>query len=148
MKRSIVILIACTLLLPFCTACGDSAESSGGQHRSNRTEKQTTETAEETAADTPAHSTTAYKTAQETESPMTESPMTAYTVRAADWEDIQWTQYQCAYLTLMIPEDWQVEWNGNSEALVWQARAGDGSMLGLSNTDHLIAAKNAEICKL
>lgn len=148
MKRSIVILIACTLLLPFCTACGDSAESSGGQHQSNRTEKQTTETAEETAADTPAHSTTAYNTAQETESPITESPMTAYTVRAADWEDIQWTQYQCAYFTLMIPEGWQVEWDGNSEALVWQARAGDGSMLGLSNTDHLIAAKNAEICNM
>ena len=155
MKRSIVILIACTLLLPFCTACGDSAESSGGQRKSGRTEKQSTETAEETIPTYPEEDETywnpddpPYGESEATDISDIPQDIANYEVRPAEWMDIQWTQYQCAYFTLMIPEGWQVEWDGNSEALVWQARAGDGSMLGLSNTDHLIAAKNAEICNM
>ena len=110
MKRSIAILIACMLVLPFCTACGDTAESSGGQLKSSRTEKQSMETAEEstTADNTEIVNTTEEITMMETTPPVTEPPMPEYTIRPADWEDVQWTQYECLYFTLMIPEGWDV----------------------------------------
>ena len=104
MKRSIAILIACMLFFPFCTACGDTAESSGGQQKSSRTEKQATETTEETTTEdnTEIVNTTEEITIPETTPPATEPPMPEYTIRPADWEDVQWTQYECLYFTLTI----------------------------------------------
>lgn len=160
MKRYLTILTACTMMLAF-TACGGPAH--GGRKLS-------------VSEDTPSMADTLMTYPEEGETfwdpndPPYEEGETYWDpndppylddetdalpiapvdieVRPAAWTDLQWTPYQCAYFTLEIPVGWQVEWDGNSEALTWQAHAGDGSMLGLSNTDHLIAAKSADISQL
>ena len=145
MKRFYSVLSA-GLLLVFCSSCGNpdisvsdsqgaAAEQPAAEH--TETEMQLSGSEETGVDDIP-----------EIIDIPEEVPEPEYTVRAAEWTDVQWTQFQCAYFTLNIPVGWDVQWNGNSEALSWQANAGDGSMLGLSNVDHLIAAKNEQMANL
>ena len=150
MKRSLAILIAC-MLLPLCTGCGESAESAGIQQGSDSTEMQESETAAgSTEKSAEIGAAAEDSTIPETEPPVnappeTEPPAPEYTVRPAEWEDVQWTQYECLNFTLTIPEGWEVQWQGDAEYMTWQVKSPDNSMLGVSNTDHAYAAKDASM---
>ena len=147
MKRLLTLLTVCTMAL---TGCSTSAR--GGKKPTTPDSEAETTYAAETELPYPEEGETFWNPDDpptiDTEIDETFADPVSYDVRPAEWTDIQWTQYQCAYFTLEIPAGWQVEWTGNSEALGWQAYAGDGQMIGLSNTDHLTAAKSADISNL
>ena len=136
MKRLSALMLAC-LLLSISTGCGKNPESTAGMNEP-----------ESSAVVTAQPEDTAPAVSAEITAAKPEPQMPEYTVRPAEWADVQWTQYQCAYFTLRIPVGWEVQWDGNSEALRWQATAGDGTILGLFNADHLIAAKNEQMANL
>ena len=69
---------------------------------------------------------------------------TEYNIRLAQWANVQWTQYQSPYFTLTVPDGWQVEWQGSTQQLRWQAKAPDGTV-GMFNIDHAYAAKDANM---
>lgn len=152
MKRPLAILTAAAML-PLFTGCGLVSYLMMNRQNANEAAETplVTEYQPETAPPTAAVFTT--ETAVQTQpaqitfiEPETEAPtesMPEYAVKLADWADVQWTQYQCAYFTLTIPAGWQVEWNGNAEQLTWQAHAPDNTMIGLGNIDHVVAYKDA-----
>ena len=157
MKRFLSVLTALTLpalLSALCTACG--LPEAGGDITAEDPAPQLTDMLPE---DTFPDETDDFPLTDDfppDDDPLPEETLPAetlpsaedYNIRLADWANIQWTQYQSPYFTLTIPSDWTVEWNGNAEALTWQARAADGSMLGVANTDHLTAPKSGQIANL
>lgn len=156
MKRKLAGLLAC-MTVYLCTGCSNpadspadtaagSTESTSAPASAQSTEPTETEETDSTDTTAPDESTEDVWEGETTANLIPPSP--GYTVRNAAWTDVQWTQYQCAYFTLKVPEGWNVQWKGNSEALVWQAQAGDGTVLGLSNTDHLTAAKSKQVSEL
>ena len=62
-------------------------------------------------------------------------------IKPAAWASVQWTSYQSDYFTLTIPSDWQVQWQGDANQLMWMATAPDGTV-GFFNQDHAYAAKD------
>ena len=64
-----------------------------------------------------------------------------YTVRSAEWVNIEWEQYSSPYFTLSIPKGWKVQWNGDANALEWLASTEDFTV-GIYNLDHGYAAKD------
>lgn len=63
------------------------------------------------------------------------------TVRQAEWTQVDWQPYSCAYFTLYIPAGWQVQWDGNAQKLWWTVTSPDGK-IGIYNLDHDYAAKD------
>ncbi len=63
------------------------------------------------------------------------------TVRPAEWTNVNWQPYSCAYFTLSIPYGWQVQWDGNAQSLWWTVTSPDGK-IGIHNLDHDYAAKD------
>lgn len=147
MKRFCSVFLTCMLTL-LCSGCGNQADSTAASDTPETTVLQTENPEELSTAELGETTDTTAADITWDDSGDLPLPEPEYTVRNAEWTDVEWTQYQCVYFTLNIPAGWEVEWNGNSEALVWQARAGNGSLLGLSNIDHLIAAKNEQIADL
>ncbi len=95
------------------------------------------------------YTTVAFDPEQDTEpetEPETNSPVSEVSVRPAEWTEISWQPYSCAYFTLNIPEGWKVEWNGNAQKLVWRATSPDGK-IGICNIDHDYAAKDPSMTK-
>ncbi len=68
-----------------------------------------------------------------------------YSIRLAEWENVQWEKYKSPYFTIEIPKGWKVSWDGNAEHLMWQASDPGNSMIGLYNIDHLSAAKSRQM---
>ncbi len=156
MKQKLAGLLAC-MTVYLCTGCSSPADSPADSPAGS-TETTTTAAPEQTTDLTETEGTdrTEATAPDDSSEDVWEGETTAdlipqtpsYTVRNAAWTDVQWTQYQSVYFTLKVPQGWDVQWKGNSEALVWQAQAGDGSILGLSNTDHLSAAKSKQVSEL
>ena len=171
MKR-LKISVVC-ILLSFLTACGNNADIFDSQQAeeiktSESSQVQTEQTApenEETSLPEPDTETVSEEIAETettvvteppvtelpaaipppTEPPVTEPPAPEYTVSYADWADVQWTQYECLNFTLMIPQGWEVQWQGDAEYMWWYVKCPYNSMLGVSNTDHGYAAKDASM---
>ncbi len=77
----------------------------------------------------------------QTDPPATVSPAPEVTVRPAEWVQVEWQPYSCAYFTLYIPNGWQVQWDGNAQNLWWTVTSPDGK-IGIHNLDHDYAAKD------
>lgn len=93
---------------------------------------------DESTNETPYNDSDVYVTTQGIYGVLDESD---YTVRNASWADIRWTTFQSPYFTLKVPENWEVQWDGNSENLIWLASAPD-TYVGISNQAHAYAAKD------
>ena len=76
-----------------------------------------------------------------TDLPTTTPAAPEVTVRPAEWTQVEWQPYSCAYFTLNVPYGWQVQWDGNAQNLWWTATSPDGK-IGVHNLDHDYAAKD------
>ncbi len=69
----------------------------------------------------------------------------AGTVRMADWNQVEWEQYNGTYFTMMIPKGWQVDVSGTTCQMSWSAH-NPNSTVGISARDHAIyAAKDPQM---
>ena len=71
----------------------------------------------------------------------TSAPTVNYTVRNADWTNVEWEAYSNPYFTLTVPKGWKVEWAGNAQQLEWSVKTSNGQV-GVYNLDHNYAAKD------
>ena len=69
------------------------------------------------------------------------APAVQYTVRAADWNNVEWENYSNPYFTLRVPKGWKVAWAGNAQQLEWSVKRPD-THVGVYNLDHNYAAKD------
>ena len=74
----------------------------------------------------------------------TTAPIREVSVRPAEWVNVQWQPYSCAYFTVNVPSGWQVKWDGNAQKLWWSATSPDGK-IGIYNLDHDYAAKDPDM---
>ena len=81
---------------------------------------------------------------EEPTDPPTQPPVKEVSVRPAEWENVQWQQYTGAYFTLTIPAGWQVQTQGDANAMEWMATSPDGK-IGIYNVDHTYSAKDASM---
>ena len=149
-KRCIIsLLLAILLLLASCEsqgATGADAEHKEASGNTDQTPVQTVALQDETQSALPSG---AVPSGQISQTPAGQDPVEPsdyvlpanYTVRAAEWTDIEWEQYTSPYFTLTIPKGWEVKWQGNAEKLFWNATK-PGANLGVSNQDHLYAYKD------
>lgn len=149
MKRYLAALSASLLILPFCSGCGSfqTAEQLNSQQPPAPSEESSFEDFPELEPDDNSEF-TAESIPDEPELLPDDDPEPEYNIRMAEWSQLQWTQYQCAYFTLNIPAGWEVQWKGDASQLFWSAVSGDNSMIGLTNIDHMYAAKSAEVGSL
>lgn len=155
MKRYFAGLTACLLALPFCTACGSFQIAEAPPPEDERPPQSALQETDSAPEDVPEPEDDSELTEDiffdETDPPLPETeslPETDYNIRLADWSQLQWTQYQCAYFTLNIPAGWQVQWNGNASQLMWSVVSDRNSLIGLTNIDHMYAAKSAQVGNL
>ena len=81
-----------------------------------------------------------------TDSPTTAPAVPEITVRPAEWAQVEWQPYSCAYFTLNVPNGWKVQWDGNAQKLWWTVTSPDGK-IGIHNLDHDYAAKDPAMTK-
>lgn len=145
MKRIIALLAAAMLLAMTCTACSDKTEDS-------EVFAINSVTIAESSDDWPVESSEEMPEESFDEPLPLDSPAatenTFYNIRKAAWEDVQWTTFTCPYFTIQVPEGWTVDWNGNAHALFWQVYDPETKMRGISNIDHMTAAKSEQVGNL
>ena len=127
MRRILALIFALILVLAVLSGCGGTNENMN----SNVTQSPTMVSSQ--IEDTPPIDDTEFMT--------TAALVTEVTVRPAEWNQVEWQPYSCAYFTLYIPNGWQVQWDGNAQNLWWTVTSPDGK-IGIFNHDHDYAAKD------
>ena len=141
MKRFFALWMTCSLSLAICTACAESG--TGKDIPAPAESSETTKGSVPTGTGvTEIITTTAESPEPGTEPSDSGNTAPQYSVRDAAWDQVQWTQYQCIYFTVSVPEGWDVQWQGDVEYMTWQVKNPDNTMIGVSNTDHAYAAKD------
>ena len=130
MKKLTAITLALLLLAGFLTGC-NSQDTNGNQQAAEQNSSNPAPAQNDTPVDTPPEVI-----------PTAAAPQPAEAaVRPAEWTQVSWQPYTCAYFTLQVPEGWQVDWNGNAQGMWWKATSPDGK-IGIYNLDHDYAAKD------
>lgn len=156
MKRKLAGLLAC-MTVYLCTGCSNpadspadtaagSTESTSAPASAQSTEPTETEETDSTDTTAPDESTEDVWEGETTANLIPQAP--SYTVRDAEWTNVQWVPYECLNFTLTIPQGWEVQWQGDAEYMSWQVKSPDNPMIGVSNTDHAYAAKDASMMQM
>ena len=139
MKKYLAVCLAVILMTVFLASCGSGGETGVFPADSSQDTEQSpaSDTSEQTW-DTPSPDT------GEDTPPAIQPVIADYTVKDAEWVDVEWESYASPYFTLTIPRGWKVEWRGDANQMQWMASSPDGSV-GLTNLDHAWAAKDARM---
>ena len=139
MKKIVAILLS-FLLAGVLAACGNGDASFSFEEADRPATTAPTEGENRPATTAPSESSAPAESLTEP------AAVPEFTVRKADWTDIEWESYSNPYFTLTIPKGWKVEWQGNAQQLNWNCSLAEAKV-GLSNLDHNYAAKDASMCQ-
>ena len=148
-KRILTLLAAVTASALLMTACAGGSGSDETPVSNPFPTNPGTVTPTDPGTVTTSDPGTVTPSAAETPTPIQPTPTTPSTVnvKLGGWENIEWEQYTSVYFTMYIPKGWVVEWNGNSDNLIWMATNPEKNT-GMMNIAHDYAAKDPNMTQM